>query len=64
MASVDNQEASLLKYEVWKDQSFFKWRKRDAHVPLRCHDTIEGVRSICLMCYVFVASISIGYYCN
>ncbi|KMT17108.1 hypothetical protein BVRB_2g041620 [Beta vulgaris subsp. vulgaris] len=42
MASVDNQEASLLKYEVWKDQSLFKWRKRDAHVPLRCHDTIEG----------------------
>lgn len=42
MGSTENQEASLLKYEVWKDQSFFKWRKRDAHVPLRCHDTIEG----------------------
>lgn len=27
---------------VWEDPSFFKWRKRDAHVPLRSHDSIEG----------------------
>ncbi|XP_020597833.1 uncharacterized protein LOC110037512, partial [Phalaenopsis equestris] len=27
---------------VWEDPSYFKWRKRDAHVPLRSHDTIEG----------------------
>ncbi|KAL8172347.1 hypothetical protein V2J09_024151 [Rumex salicifolius] len=31
-----------LRHEVWKDQTFFKWRKRDSHVPLHCHDTIEG----------------------
>ncbi|KAL6989747.1 beta-galactosidase [Sarracenia purpurea var. burkii] len=29
-------------YRVWEDPSFFKWRKRDAHVSLHCHDTIEG----------------------
>ncbi|GMP41182.1 hypothetical protein CsSME_00011374 [Camellia sinensis var. sinensis] len=29
-------------YKVWEDPSFFKWRKRDAHVLLHCHDTIEG----------------------
>ncbi|KAK9682803.1 hypothetical protein RND81_10G097500 [Saponaria officinalis] len=38
----DRQEVSLLNYPVWQDPSFFKWRKRDAHVPLRCHDTVEG----------------------
>ncbi|CAI9102953.1 OLC1v1001355C1 [Oldenlandia corymbosa var. corymbosa] len=29
-------------YKVWEDPSFFKWRKRDAHVPLRCHESEEG----------------------
>ncbi|PQQ19668.1 uncharacterized protein Pyn_22599 [Prunus yedoensis var. nudiflora] len=29
-------------HQVWEDQSFIKWRKRDAHVPLRCHESIEG----------------------
>lgn len=29
-------------HKVWEDPSFFKWRKRDAHVPLRSHDTVEG----------------------
>lgn len=29
-------------YRVWEDPSYFRWRKRDAHVPLRSHDTIEG----------------------
>lgn len=34
-------ETSLV-YEVWQDPTFFKWRKRDPHVPFRCHDTVEG----------------------
>ncbi|XP_072993143.1 uncharacterized protein [Typha latifolia] len=29
-------------YRFWEDPSFIKWRKRDAHVPLRSHDTLEG----------------------
>ncbi|KAL5720056.1 beta-galactosidase [Ranunculus cassubicifolius] len=29
-------------YKVYEDPSFIKWRKRDAHVPLRCHDSVEG----------------------
>ncbi|XXG81488.1 hypothetical protein AAC387_Pa09g2110 [Persea americana] len=29
-------------HKVWEDPSFIKWRKRDAHVTLRCHDTVEG----------------------
>uniref|UniRef100_A0A5B7BXV9 beta-galactosidase n=1 Tax=Davidia involucrata TaxID=16924 RepID=A0A5B7BXV9_DAVIN len=29
-------------YRVWEDPSFIKWRKRDAHVSLHCHDTVEG----------------------
>ncbi|XP_058091027.1 uncharacterized protein LOC131237338 [Magnolia sinica] len=28
--------------KVWEDPSFIKWKKRDAHVSLRCHDTVEG----------------------
>ncbi|KAL5570362.1 hypothetical protein UlMin_026937 [Ulmus minor] len=28
-------------HKVWEDQSFFKWRKRDAHVTLRCHHSVE-----------------------
>ncbi|CAN6444056.1 unnamed protein product [Victoria cruziana] len=27
---------------VWEDPAIIKWRKRDAHVPLQCHDTVEG----------------------
>lgn len=42
MASSESQEASLLKNEAWQDPAFFKWRKRDPHVPLRSHDTVEG----------------------
>ncbi|CAO2816155.1 unnamed protein product [Amaranthus hypochondriacus] len=41
MACKESEENSLLKNEVWQDQSFFQWGKRDAHVPLRCHDSIE-----------------------
>ncbi|KAF3778694.1 Beta-galactosidase [Nymphaea thermarum] len=26
---------------VWEDPAIIKWRKRDAHVPLQCHDTVE-----------------------
>ncbi|XP_078178746.1 glycoside hydrolase family 2 protein isoform X1 [Carex rostrata] len=29
-------------WKAWEDPSFIKWRKREAHVPLRSHDTIEG----------------------
>lgn len=29
-------------YKVWEDPSFIKWRKRDAHVPLQSHDSVEG----------------------
>ncbi|KAK6271429.1 hypothetical protein POUND7_008527, partial [Theobroma cacao] len=29
-------------YKVWEDQSFFKWRKRDPHVTLHCHESVEG----------------------
>lgn len=29
-------------YKVWEDPSFFKWRKRDSHVTLRCHDSVES----------------------
>ncbi|GJM91868.1 hypothetical protein PR202_ga08286 [Eleusine coracana subsp. coracana] len=33
---------SNLPHKVWEDPSFFKWRKREAHVPLRSQDTPEG----------------------
>ncbi|KFK34684.1 hypothetical protein AALP_AA5G178000 [Arabis alpina] len=29
-------------YRAWEDQTLFKWRKRDPHVTLRCHDSVEG----------------------
>lgn len=29
-------------HKIWEDQSFIKWRKRDAHVTLHCHESIEG----------------------
>ncbi|KAG2396533.1 hypothetical protein LR48_Vigan08g004000 [Vigna angularis] len=29
-------------YKVWEDPSFIKWRKRDSHVTLHCHDSLEG----------------------
>ncbi|KAG8053927.1 hypothetical protein GUJ93_ZPchr0001g29589 [Zizania palustris] len=34
--------AKSLPQKPWEDPSFFKWRKREAHVPLRSHDTPEG----------------------
>lgn len=30
------------QHRVWEDPSFIKWGKRDAHVPLCSHDTVEG----------------------
>ncbi|CAL0328768.1 unnamed protein product [Lupinus luteus] len=29
-------------YRIWEDPSFIKWRKRDSHVTLHCHDSVEG----------------------
>lgn len=29
-------------HKIWEDPSFIKWRKRDAHVPMRSHESIEG----------------------
>lgn len=26
----------------WEDPSFIKWRKRDSHVTLHCHESVEG----------------------
>ncbi|XP_073014816.1 LOW QUALITY PROTEIN: uncharacterized protein [Primulina eburnea] len=28
--------------KAWEDPSFFKWRKRDYHVRLHCHESVEG----------------------
>ncbi|KAL3622626.1 hypothetical protein CASFOL_034037 [Castilleja foliolosa] len=28
--------------KIWEDPSFIKWRKRDSHVPLHCHESVEG----------------------
>ncbi|XP_020264636.1 uncharacterized protein LOC109840411 isoform X1 [Asparagus officinalis] len=28
--------------KVWEDPTFFKWRKREPHVPLHSHDSVEG----------------------
>ncbi|OMO87190.1 hypothetical protein COLO4_20752 [Corchorus olitorius] len=29
-------------YKVWEDPSFIKWKKRDPHVTLHCHESVEG----------------------
>ncbi|KAL6493821.1 hypothetical protein OROGR_031730 [Orobanche gracilis] len=29
-------------YKIWEDPSFIKWRKRDSHVPMHCHESVEG----------------------
>ena len=44
MASLVAQLAFPSDYNrrVWEDPSFIKWRKKDAHVSLHCHDTVEG----------------------
>ncbi|KAJ6694788.1 BETA-GALACTOSIDASE [Salix koriyanagi] len=44
MASVVAQLVSPVEtgHKVWQDQSFIKWRKRDPHVTLHCHESVEG----------------------
>nr|QSM07479.1 beta-galactosidase 13 [Ipomoea batatas]GMD71911.1 beta-galactosidase isoform X1 [Ipomoea batatas] len=45
MAFVINQMVvppNSSNYKPWEDPSFFRWKKRDAHVPLRCHESVEG----------------------
>ncbi|KAG7948524.1 hypothetical protein I3843_13G012200 [Carya illinoinensis] len=44
MASLAGQRDFPLDngYKVWEDQSFIKWRKRDPHVTLHCHESVEG----------------------
>lgn len=34
--------SSSYGHRVWEDPSFIKWKKRDPHVSLHCHDTVEG----------------------
>jgi hypothetical protein len=29
-------------YKIWEDPSFIKWRKRDPHVHLQCHESVQG----------------------
>lgn len=64
MASLVWQPAFALEgpngYKVWEDQSFIKWNKRDPHVTLRCHDSVEGQPSfpssslfVCLFVFKF-----------
>lgn len=38
-------------HRVWEDPSFIKWRKWDAHVPLHCHDTVQGLSFVIGMIY-------------
>lgn len=33
---------SASDYKFWEDPSFIKWRKRDSHVSLHSHDSVEG----------------------
>ncbi|XP_011000564.1 PREDICTED: beta-galactosidase-like [Populus euphratica] len=44
MTSVVAQVVSPVEtgHKVWQDQSFIKWRKRDPHVTLHCHESVEG----------------------
>ncbi|KAJ6346766.1 hypothetical protein OIU76_003446 [Salix suchowensis] len=44
MASLVAQLVSPVEtgHKVWQDQSFIKWRKRDPHVTLHCHESVEG----------------------
>lgn len=45
MGSLAGQLALTPKsgHKIWEDPSFIKWRKRDAHVPMHCHESIEGL---------------------
>lgn len=44
MASLVGPPVPLPKYgyKAYEDPSFIKWNKRDAHVTLRCQDSVEG----------------------
>ncbi|KAJ8774000.1 hypothetical protein K2173_009431 [Erythroxylum novogranatense] len=44
MASLAAKMVSPLEtgHRVWEDETFIKWRKRDSHVPLHCHESVEG----------------------
>ncbi|XP_039136527.1 beta-galactosidase-like [Dioscorea cayenensis subsp. rotundata] len=42
VSSVQLPFSSNSGYKFWEDPSFIKWRKRDAHVPLQSHDSVEG----------------------
>lgn len=44
MASLIAQMVSPLEsgLRVWEDPSFIKWRKRDPHVTLHCHESVGG----------------------
>ncbi|CAK7336520.1 unnamed protein product [Dovyalis caffra] len=44
MTSLVSQMVSPVEtgHKVWQDQSFIKWRKRDPHVTLHCHESVEG----------------------
>lgn len=45
MASLVGPPVPLPKngYKAYEDPSFIKWNKRDAHVTLRCQDSVEGI---------------------
>ncbi|KAF2322515.1 hypothetical protein GH714_017392 [Hevea brasiliensis] len=44
MSSLGAQMLSPLEsgHRVWEDPSFIKWRKRDPHVTLHCHESVGG----------------------
>jgi beta-galactosidase len=43
-------------YKAWEDPSFIKWRKRDPHVTLHCHDSVEGLL-LSIPMFVFASNI-------
>lgn len=62
MASLIAQMVSPLEsgLRVWEDPSFIKWRKRDPHVTLHCHESVGG--TLFLTVHVtLVAYVSISY---
>lgn len=45
-------------YKIWEDPSFIKWRKRDAHVPMHCHESIEG--RLCYLSFSYYYDVTFG----
>lgn len=37
-------------YRPWEDQSFIKWKKRDPHVTLHCHESVQGETALFSLC--------------